>query len=143
MLRVEAGTSTGGSSGGKSLRDEERNITFKFLGTLAMGSVFAFELTWNERIIPVSARQGLVGASYDTGYILYTEPNVTGSVAFSSTYDTPAYEFTSPEEEQQARAIATECLIVFGEMFNGLSKSDGKIRVRNGVDELSLHDFGY
>lgn len=55
MLQLVVDPPDGRWSYQKSLIDEDRQIVFAPLGTLARGTADAFRLTWGNRVIPVSA----------------------------------------------------------------------------------------
>jgi hypothetical protein len=80
MLHIDQGNSAGSSLTDKSVQDDLRKIRFTFLGSMAMGSIRAFKLEWASRSIPVTVHLGLIG-EYEKGYLLYTDPNITGSYA--------------------------------------------------------------
>lgn len=124
---------------GKSLRDDERNIVFKFLGSAGYGKVYAFRLTQHGHVIPVQASKDRVPTNPEE--LVYSAISVSGTMTTDS-YGVPPFEFDSREEKSGALLVAIECLLVFGGHYDGLTTKYTYF-ADSGNKRFALNDFGY
>lgn len=120
------------------IRDDDRGIKFRFLGSLAMGTLEAFSLKIKDTEIPV-----LTTFRSDGDVLVYSNVSVTGSFPFESTYGVAGRGYSDPAEESAVLEVAAECLLVYGSYYNGLSTRRDKTLVELRDGPRSLVAFGY
>lgn len=137
MLRVyETGIEQLGAE--EVIRDEDRGIEFRFLGSLAMGTFQAFALTIDDTEIPV-----LTSSRDDGDVLIYSSVSVTGSFPFESTYGIAGRGYSDPAKEAAVLEVAAECLLVYGSYYNGLSTRRDRTLVELRDGPRGLDNFGY
>ena len=123
---------------GKSLRDDDRKITFEYVGGGAMGALHVFRLTWGNRVVPVQAWTDPYGDG--RGSRLYEQVSV--NAAHGQRFGMEGHLFASTAEQREAELIAVECLLAFGSYYDGLTNEPG-YRAQLRGEEFQLADFGY
>jgi hypothetical protein len=142
MLRVVADPPNGRWAFQKLLVDEDRDIEFAPLGTIAMGSITVFRLRWGSKVIPVSVSgRGPEDPKSEEGYI-FTRIDLNGA-GVTAAYPVEPYPFLSAAERNEAMSIAIECTLVFGEFADGLSAASTKYSFAYDGRRLYRSDFGY
>jgi hypothetical protein len=126
----------------KALIDDDREIFFVIVGTLRRGTINVYRLTWQGRIIPLSASwlqrgkdDNILG--YDVVIFQFND------VRASHSYDIPTFTFSSDQERAEGERIAVECLLAFGRTMDGLDAPPGFYRFPRNGQESTLQAFGY
>jgi len=126
----------------RRLRDDERQLTFTHVGVLDRGSLDAFELVWAERHIPITTRYQRRNRADGSSFLLYSEPQIDGLAATAQDYSGVRTSLSS-DESAIATQLATECLLAFGQAYDGLKAPADAYAVQTSDGQVSLDHFGY
>jgi hypothetical protein len=126
----------------KALIDDDREINFVVVGSVRRGTIDVYRLTWQGRIIPLSASWRQRGEDDNIlGYDVVVFDFNDGRV--SHDYDIPMFTFSSHQERAEGERIAVECLLAFGQTMDGLDAPPGFYRFPRNGRERTLQAFGY
>lgn len=126
----------------KALIDDDREINFVVVGSVRRGTIDVYRLTWQGRIIPLSASWRQRGEDDDIlGYDVVVFDFNDGRVSYD--YDIPMFTFRSDQERAEGERIAVECLLAFGRTMDGLDAPPGFYRFPRNGQESTLQAFGY
>lgn len=126
----------------RRLRDDERQLVFTHVGTFDRATVDAFELQWGELHIPFTARYERRSRADGTTFLVYRELQNDGMAASA-----PGFSGVSAtlggDDRVSATRLATECVLAFGQAYDGLEAPAGAYAVETSDGLFSLTDFGY
>jgi hypothetical protein len=141
MFRIEQVGSERSPAGRRIVADPERDAWLQGVRNLGLERARAFKLVWGGRVIPFEAHQehrDEGGASHYLTRILH----FGHSAAASLRSGIPPYHFVDAAEEEAARMLAVEALLVFGSLYDGEAKPDGYYRVEHAARVYTRRDFG-
>jgi hypothetical protein len=124
-----------------ALVDDERDINFVVVGTLARGSINVYRLTWQGRVIPVFASWKQIGV--DEAAPQYNLIGLTFVSAGLSHYAMSPFPFESEKERADAELVSVECLLAFGRTVDGLVAPSGFYGYPTKDGRVTLQSFGY
>ena len=138
MFRIERAA----SASDHKIIDVERDVWMQFLGSRGLSSGGVFKLVVGETVIPCETERDYIEDADGAAHQL------TRFVAFGLS---PAAELrgvaphviTSPVERRMYKLLATEALLLFGDIYNGDSKPEGYSRVELDGVIYTLASFGY
>ena len=142
MLHVVTDPPSSRLSHNKALVDDDRDINFVILGTLARGSIYVYRLTWQGRVIPVSASWRPIGGDIETA-TQFDLVGLTFNSSGTSYYSISPYAFESEQERADAELVAVECLLAFGRTVDGLVAPSGFYGFPTNDGRVTLQSFGY
>lgn len=133
-----------GATTEKVVADSSREVIVRYIGAHSRGEVLAFLLEWQQRAIPFEASLEFLSSEpgTKTGFIWRFADFGHSSVV--QLYEGLGnYQFSDEAERAAALILAAEALLVFGGMFDGLTRrktEDIFVALDNRL--YSFGDFG-
>ncbi|MEC5182681.1 hypothetical protein RCH12_000111 [Cryobacterium sp. MP_3.1] len=138
MFRIERAA---GASDHKII-DDERGVWIQFLGSRGKSSGGAFKLVVGETVIPFETERDYIEDADGAAHVL-TRFFAFGLSPAASVRGIASNVITSPVERRTYKLLATEALLLFGDIYNGDSKPEGYSRVELDGVIYTLASFGY
>ena len=126
----------------RRLRDDERQLVFTFVGTMDRGSLWAYKLQWGERSIPFTARAERRSRADGSTFLVYGGLEING-MATSHPEWSGAPATLGDDERVAATRLEMECVLAFGQAYDGLNAPAGAYAVETSDGLFWLTDFGY
>jgi hypothetical protein len=138
MFRIERAA----SSGERKIVDDERVVWIQFLCSRGRTPGHVFKLVVGETVIPFETERDYIedadGAAHQlTRFVAF------GLSPAANARGVAPNVITSPFERRKYKLLATEALLLFGDIYDGDSRPEGYARVELDGVIYTLASFGY
>ncbi|POH65437.1 hypothetical protein C3B61_05330 [Cryobacterium zongtaii] len=138
MFRIERAA----SASDHKIIDDERGVWIQFLGSRGLSRGHVFKLVVGETVIPFETERDYIedadGAAHQlTRFVAFGLSPAAGLRGVAP------YVITSPVERRTYKLLATEALLVFGDIYDGDSRPEGFARVELDGVIYTLASFGH